>query len=72
MKSLELSVNLLKETDDPDLKKSVYGLLASISHVMKSEMSSVLPVIVEYMIISVQSSEGIVVGDRFDVFMRQK
>lgn len=60
-KSLELGLNLLKETDDPDAKKSIYGLLASISTVMKEEMSSVLPVIAEYMINSVQSSEGIVV-----------
>ncbi|OXU25360.1 hypothetical protein TSAR_005639 [Trichomalopsis sarcophagae] len=60
MKSLELGLNLLKGTEDPDAKKSVYGLLASISTVMKEEMSSVLPVIAEYMINSVQSSEGIV------------
>ncbi|XP_058803486.1 importin-4-like [Phymastichus coffea] len=59
MKSLELGINLLKETEDPDLKKSIYGLLASISVVMKNEMSIVLPVIIEYMITSVKSSEGI-------------
>lgn len=61
MKSLELGVNQLKGTEDPDLKKSIYGLLASISVVMKNEMSIVLPVIVEHMITSVKSSEGILV-----------
>jgi hypothetical protein len=65
MKSLEIGMSLLKDTDDPDLKKSVYGLLASISVVLKKEMSLVLPIIVEYMITSVQSSEGIVVINYF-------
>ncbi|XP_011501436.1 PREDICTED: importin-4-like [Ceratosolen solmsi marchali] len=60
MKSLEIGMSLLEDTDDPDLKKSVYGLLASISLVIKKEMSLVLPIIVEYMITSIQSSEGIV------------
>ncbi|KAJ8668090.1 hypothetical protein QAD02_009753 [Eretmocerus hayati] len=66
MKSLELGMNLLKETEDPDLKKSIYGLLASISMVMKKEMSAVLPSIVEYMITSVQSTEGIVTCFKVD------
>lgn len=61
MKSLEIGMHLLKESNDPDLKKSVYGLLASISIVLKNDMSLVLPIIVEHMITSVQNSDGIVV-----------
>lgn len=55
-------MKLLKETEDPDLRKSIYGLFASISIIMKKEMAGVLPEIVEYMITSIQSSEGIVVN----------
>ena len=59
-RSLNFGMKLLKQTEDPDLRKSVYGLLASISTIMKKEMATALPQIVEYMITSIQSSEGIV------------
>ncbi|XP_053972274.1 importin-4-like [Hylaeus volcanicus] len=59
-RSLNFGMQLLKETQDPDLKKSIYGLFASISTVMKKEMAAALPEIIEHMIISIQSSEGIV------------
>lgn len=61
MKSLEMSMNILQSTDDPDLKKSVYGLLASISTIMKENMSGALPNIISHLITSIQSTEGIVV-----------
>ncbi|XP_043248077.1 importin-4-like [Colletes gigas] len=57
---LNFGMKLLEETEDPDLKKSIYGLLASISTVMKKEMASALPKMIEHMIVSIQSSEGIV------------
>ncbi|XP_015437006.1 PREDICTED: importin-4 [Dufourea novaeangliae] len=59
-RSLNFGLNLLKETQDPDLRKSIFGLFASISTIMKKEMASALPDIVENMILSIQSSEGIV------------
>ncbi|KAF7381213.1 hypothetical protein HZH68_016088 [Vespula germanica] len=59
-RSLEFGLKLLKETEDPDLRKSIYGLFASISTVMKKEIAMALPQIVEYAINSIQSSEGIV------------
>ncbi|KAK2578828.1 hypothetical protein KPH14_002445 [Odynerus spinipes] len=59
-RSLEFGLKLLKETEDPDLRKSIYGLFASISTVMKKEMAMALPQIMEYAITSIQSSEGIV------------
>lgn len=62
MKSLEMSLRLLQNTDDPDLKKSVYGLLASISTVMKQSLSEALPTIVSHLITSIQSTDGIVVN----------
>lgn len=58
--SLQLGLNLVNATDDPDIKKSVYGLFASLSTVMKSDIGSVLPTIVQQMIESIQSSDGIV------------
>lgn len=61
MKSLEIGMTLLKSTEDPDLKKAVYGLLASLSMVIKKEMSIVLPELIEFLTTSVQSTEGIVV-----------
>ncbi|XP_060832672.1 importin-4-like [Bombus pascuorum] len=59
-RSLNFGMKLLKETEDPDLKKSIYGLFASISTIMKKEMAGALPEIIEHMITSIQSSEGIV------------
>lgn len=57
--SLQLAMALLKKVDDPDLRKSVYGLLASISSVIKSEVGVVLPQVVEIMLNSLKSQEGI-------------
>ncbi|XP_071878378.1 importin-4 [Bombus fervidus] len=59
-RSLNFGMKLLKETEDPDLKKSIYGLFASISTIMKEEMAGALPEIIEHLITSIQSSEGIV------------
>ncbi|XP_048515338.1 importin-4-like isoform X2 [Athalia rosae] len=58
--SLNLGMKLMTENNDPDLKKCVYGLFASISTVMKETLAPVLPQIVEPMINSIQSAEGIV------------
>lgn len=55
-------MKLLKETDDPDLRKSIYGLFASISTVMGKEMTMALPEIIEHMIMSIRNSDGIVVN----------
>ncbi|XP_074042768.1 importin-4 [Leptinotarsa decemlineata] len=58
--SLQLGLNLLDQTTDPDIKKSVYALFASLAIVMKEEINPALPKIVNEMIESIQSSEGIV------------
>lgn len=55
-------MNLIEETNDPDIRKVVYGLFASISTVMKKDMAPALPKIVDFMIESIQSTEGIVVS----------
>jgi len=61
-KTIELGMTLLKNTEDPDMRKAVYGLFAAISAITKKEMAGVLPEIVEYMITSIRNSEGIVVS----------
>lgn len=58
--TLQLAMMLLKNVDDPDLRKSVYGLLASISTVIKGDIAVVLPDVVEIMLNSIKSQEGIV------------
>lgn len=56
---LNLGIKLLRSTDDPDVRKSLYGLFAAISTVVKKDMAIVLPELVEYMIMSITSSDGI-------------
>lgn len=57
--TLQLGLALLKKVDDPDLRKSVYGMLASISTVIKTDIAVVLPEVVEIMLNSIKSQEGI-------------
>lgn len=60
--TLQLGLKILNDTDDPDIRKSVFALFAALSIVMKDDISPALPKIVEQMIDSIQSSEGIVVS----------
>lgn len=65
-------MKLLRETEDPDLKKSIYGLIASVSTIMKKEIADDLSEITDYMIISIQSSEGIIVcKTNCEIYMRK-
>ncbi|KAF7988730.1 hypothetical protein HCN44_001303 [Aphidius gifuensis] len=59
-KSMNLSITLLTEVYDPDVRKSIYGLLASLALLTKKEMAPVLPQILDYIINSMQSSDGVV------------
>lgn len=60
--TLQFGLKILSESLDPDVKKSVYSLFAALAIVMKEEISPVLGKIVDYMIGSIQSSEGIAVS----------
>ncbi|KAF7274386.1 importin-4-like [Rhynchophorus ferrugineus] len=55
-----IGLKLLDVTQDPDLKKSIYALFAALSIVVKEDISPILPKVVNAMIESIQSSEGIV------------
>lgn len=54
-------MRILKQSTDPDIKKSVYALFAALSIVIKQELSPVLPQVINEMIESIQSTEGIIV-----------
>lgn len=60
--SLQLGLRILDSSDDPDVRKSVFALFAALAIVMKEDITPALPKIVEQMIDSIQSSEGIVVS----------
>ena len=60
--TVELGLNLLSKTDDPELRKSCYGLFAALSTVLKGDMRNILPTLVETMLDALQSGEGIVVS----------
>lgn len=53
---------MLRNNTDPDMRKALYGLFAAISTVVKKDMAEILPELVEYMIMSIRSSDGILVN----------
>lgn len=64
---LNLAIKFLRNSeDDPDVRKSLYGLFAAISTVVKKDMAVVLPELVEYMIMSIRSSDGILMHFKDD------
>lgn len=64
--TVELGLNLLNKTDDPELRKSCYGLFAALSTVLKDDMRNILHTVVETMLEALQSEEGIVPQFRDD------
>ncbi|XP_064641472.1 importin-4-like [Lineus longissimus] len=54
-----LGLKLMTDVDDPDLRRCVYGLMAAISTLLKADMAQYLPTIVEAMITSIRSTEGV-------------
>lgn len=58
--TLQLALKTLDESDDPDIRKAVYALCSALTGVLKDEILPALPKIIEQMINTVQSSEGIV------------
>lgn len=62
--TLQMSMKIIEETDDPDVRKAIYALFAALAGVMKHDIEPALPKVIEHMIESIQSSEGIV--ERYD------
>lgn len=59
--TMNFALTLLAEAnnDEPELKTSLYNLLAALSEVVNEEMGPYLPKIVESMLDSVKSTEGL-------------
>jgi importin-4 len=58
--TMNLGLHLLENSqEDPDLRRSCFNLFASLASVLKSDVAPVLPKIVEAMITSVKSTEGV-------------
>lgn len=62
LQALQMGMGILEKTDDPDVKKSVYALFAALSGVMKQEINPALPKIVQFMLDSIQNTDGIIVS----------
>lgn len=60
---LQVALKIMEENDDPDVRKAVFGLYAALATVMKNDLTPVLQKIIEQLIGSIQSSEGIVVSN---------
>ena len=60
--TLDMGLRILDATEDPDVRKSLYALFAALSNVMKEDIMPALPKIIERMLETIQSSEGIVVS----------
>jgi len=57
--SLQLGLTLLKDSTDPDLRRSIYSLFGAVSTILKEDMKDFLEIIVLGMIYSIKSTEGI-------------
>lgn len=57
--TMNLGLTLIEDSDDPDLRRSCYNLFAAMSEVLKQDIASALPKIVDAMIVSVKSTEGV-------------
>lgn len=58
--TMNFALTLLDDADDPDIRRSLYNLIASLAEVVHEEMAPVLPKIIERMITTVQSTEEVV------------
>ncbi|XP_037526923.1 importin-4 [Rhipicephalus sanguineus] len=71
---VELGLHLINAVDDPDLRRSTYGMFASVSSVLKADMTKYLEPILDHMFTSLQSTEGVVTqpadtsGPNFQLF----
>lgn len=66
--TMTFALTLLDESnnDEPELRTSVYNLLAALSEVVGAEMAPVLPKIVTRMLESIASSEEVIAGIKDD------
>lgn len=58
-KCIKIGMELVQNNDNPDVRKCAYALFGAVASVVKEEMASVMPVCVNLMLKSIQSTEGI-------------
>jgi len=58
-KCLNIGMELVQKNDNPDVRKCAYSLFGSVASVVKEEMAAVMAPIVDLMLKSIQSTEGI-------------
>jgi hypothetical protein len=55
----KLGIELMQQHDDPDVRKAAFSLFGAVAFVAKGNMSSVLPGLIDRMLISSTSKEGL-------------
>ena len=55
----KLGIELMQQNDDPDVRKAAFTLFGAVAFVAKGNMESILPGLVEQMLTSATSKEGI-------------
>lgn len=65
--AVKLGLELISTTDDPDIRKSSYGLFGSVSNVLKEEMGPLLENIVTPILNSIKDQQAFIVHNRDDV-----
>uniref|UniRef100_A0A2L2Y6J1 Importin-4 n=1 Tax=Parasteatoda tepidariorum TaxID=114398 RepID=A0A2L2Y6J1_PARTP len=63
---VKCAIHLMMEVDDPDVRRSCYTLISSISCVLHEEMAPYLPTVIERMITTLKSNEEISVTTDYD------
>ncbi|XP_071823751.1 importin-4-like [Apostichopus japonicus] len=57
---IQYGMKLLNDAEDPDLRRCIYGLFASLSTILKGELTPHLETPLKYIFSSLQSVEGVV------------
>ena len=60
--SIKLGIQLIAETDDPDIRKSTYGLFGSVSYVLKADMGPFLESIVLPILNTIKDQQAYIVS----------
>lgn len=64
-----LGLGLMERKDDPDVRKTCYLLFASLASVMKGDMAPHLPKVMKNMMMSLRSTDGVVVSICFVILL---
>ncbi|TMW53578.1 hypothetical protein DOY81_001342 [Sarcophaga bullata] len=65
--TMTFALALLEEADDPDVRRALYNLIASLAEVVNEEMASVYPKIIERFYDSILSTEEVIPEFKEDV-----